>query len=222
MLNVRIKGNVGKFMLDAAFEAGLGVTALVGPSGAGKTTILRAIAGLWTPKEGRIEIAERVLFDSEQKVDISVQKRRLGVVFQNPLLFPHLNVKKNLLFGSPRKNPAQDHIVNMLDLGELLSRYPRHLSGGEAQRVSLGRALLADPALLLLDEPLTGLDDERREQVLPFLERLRDESDVPVIYVSHHRDEISRLADLVFLIKEGSIVAEQTPNEYLKSRPRRA
>ncbi len=219
MLNLDIKGRVGQFAIDAELQAGLGVTALVGPSGAGKTTVLRAIAGLWTPSEGRIEIAENVLFDQTAGIDLPVNKRRLGIVFQDPLLFPHLSVQQNLKYGSPAQNVSWDGIVDLLDLGDLLKRLPAKLSGGEAQRVALGRALLSDPQLLLLDEPLTGLDDERREQVLPFLERLRDETDVPIVYVSHHRDEISRLADLVFSIKDGSIVSEQTPNEYVHSRP---
>ena len=219
MLNLDIKGRVGQFAIDAELQAGLGVTALVGPSGAGKTTVLRAIAGLWTPSEGRIGIAENVLFDRAAGIDLPVNKRRLGIVFQDPLLFPHLSVQQNLKYGSPAQNVSWDGIVDLLDLGDLLKRLPAKLSGGEAQRVALGRALLSDPQLLLLDEPLTGLDDERREQVLPFLERLRDETDVPIVYVSHHRDEISRLADLVFSIKDGSIVSEQTPNEYVHSRP---
>ena len=219
MLNLDIKGRVGQFAIDAELQAGLGVTALVGPSGAGKTTVLRAIAGLWTPSEGRIEIAENVLFDQTAGIDLPVNKRRLGIVFQDPLLFPHLSVQQNLKYGSPAQNVSWDGIVDLLDLGDLLKRLPTKLSGGEAQRVALGRALLSDPQLLLLDEPLTGLDDERREQVLPFLERLRDETDVPIVYVSHHRDEISRLADLVFSIKDGSIVSEQPPNEYVHSRP---
>ncbi len=219
MLNLDIKGQVGTFTVNAELQAGLGVTALVGPSGAGKTTVLRAIAGLWTPDEGHIEIAENVLFDSSEGIDLPVNKRRLGIVFQDPLLFPHLSVEQNLKYGSPAQNVSWDGIVNLLDLRELLKRAPRNLSGGEAQRVALGRALLSDPQLLLLDEPLTGLDDERREQVLPFLERLRDETDVPIVYVSHHRDEISRLADLVFSIKDGAVVSEQTPNEYVHSRP---
>ena len=219
MLNLDIRGQVGDFSVNAELQAGLGVTALVGPSGAGKTTVLRAIAGLWRPHEGRIEIAENVLFDSAEGIDLPVNKRRLGIVFQDPLLFPHLSVEQNLKYGSPAKNAAWNGIIDLLDLGDLLTRAPRNLSGGEAQRVALGRALLSDPQLLLLDEPLTGLDDERREQVLPFLERLRDETDVPIVYVSHHRDEISRLADLVFSIKDGSIVSEQTPKEYVQSRP---
>jgi len=219
MLNLDVKGQVGSFSVHAELQAGLGVTALVGPSGAGKTTVLRAVAGLWRPDEGRIEVAENVLFDSAAGVNVPVKKRRLGIVFQDPLLFPHMSVDANLGFGSPARNASWDSVIKLLDLNKLLDRYPRHLSGGESQRVALGRALLSDPQLLLLDEPLTGLDDERREQVLPFMERLRDETDIPIIYVSHHRDEISRLADLVFSIEDGKIVSEQTPNEYVYSRP---
>ncbi|MEM8750386.1 MAG: ATP-binding cassette domain-containing protein [Pseudomonadota bacterium] len=218
MLTLRITGQVGTFAIDADISAGLGVTALVGPSGAGKTTLLRAIAGLWTPEVGRINVGERVYFDSEAGINLPPQERKLGVVFQDPLLFPHLSVERNLMFGAGKNPVGREGVLDLLDLGGLLDRMPRHLSGGEAQRVALGRALLADPHLILLDEPLTGLDDERRLTVLPFLERLRDESDVPIVYVSHHRDEVSRLADLVFLIDQGQVIGEQTPTEYMRAR----
>ncbi|MEO0547359.1 MAG: ATP-binding cassette domain-containing protein [Pseudomonadota bacterium] len=216
MLDVSIQGRLGTFDLDIAFQAGNGVTALFGPSGAGKSSVLRAIAGLWRPSGGWIRIGERVLFDHGQGVDMPVARRRMGVVFQDPLLFPHMSVEKNLAYGFCGDRVLWDHIVSVLDLQALLSRMPRHLSGGEMQRVSLARALVSDPSVLLLDEPLTGLDEGRRNHLLPFLERLRDESTVPIIYVSHHREEIVRLADLVFVVESGTVSEELTPTELQK------
>ncbi len=218
MLDVKIKGAVGSFVLDVDFQAGIGVTALAGPSGAGKSSILRAIAGLWQPDEGHVRIGETVLFDPASGINLPTHKRKLGVVFQNALLFPHMNVARNLAYGCVEKNWTWDAVIGLLDLGGLLERRPFTLSGGEAQRVALGRALLSNPAMLLLDEPLTGLDDPRRDQVLPYLERIRDDTDVPIIYVSHHKDEIKRLADLVFVMDAGRVVAERTPNEYALER----
>lgn len=214
MLTVKVKGSIGTFELQADIEAGLGITAIYGPSGAGKSTILRAIAGLWTPQEGHVKIGEHVLLDTATGINLPTHKRRLGVVFQEPLLFPHLSVADNLRYGMPRLETAWDAVLTLLDLKEIESRMPRHLSGGEAQRVALGRAILADPQVILLDEPLTGLDDGRRAQVLPYLERLRDETTIPIVYVSHHRDEILQLADLIFWIEHGNIVQELTPGEF--------
>lgn len=216
MLTVKIKGTIGTFDLDAEVDAGTGITGLYGVSGAGKSTILRAIAGLWRPDGGIIRIGDRVLFDSAEDIDVPTHKRRLGVVFQAPLLFPHLSVADNLRYGMKRNSEMWDHVITMLDMENLLTRMPRRLSGGEAQRVALGRALLADPQVLLLDEPLTGLDDARRAQVLPYLEKLRDETSVPIVYVSHNREEIMRLADLVFLVENGSVAQEMTPGEFEK------
>lgn len=214
MLTVNVKGTIGSFPIDAEIDAGLGVTAIYGPSGAGKSTILRAIAGLWQPDQGLIQVGENILFDSANTVNLLAEKRRLGVVFQEPLLFPHLSVRDNLRFGMSKTETGWDGVIDMLDLGNLVDRMPRHLSGGEAQRVALGRAILADPQILLLDEPLTGLDDSRRAQVLPYLERLRDETTIPIVYVSHHRDEILQLADLIFVIDEGTVTQELTPGEF--------
>ena len=218
MLTVKISGQIGTCAIDADIDAGIGITALYGPSGAGKSTILRAIAGLWTPADGMIEVGGRVLFDSHSGVNVPTHKRRLGVVFQEPLLFPHLNAGDNLRFGlrsgRTKNDGGWDGVVEMLELGALLERMPRNLSGGEAQRVALGRAILASPELILLDEPLTGLDDMRRRQVLPYLERLRDETKIPIVYVSHHRGEILHLADLIFMVEEGTAKQELTPGEF--------
>ncbi len=217
MLTVKLEGTIGTFPIAADIEAGVGVTAIYGPSGAGKSTILRAISGLWQPQRGFIQVGENVLLDSHSEVNLPTEKRRLGVVFQEPILFPHLSVRDNLAFGMKKHETGWDGVIEMLDLGELVERMPRNLSGCEAQRVALGRAILSDPQVLLLDEPLTGLDDSRRAQVLPYLERLRDETTIPIVYVSHHRDEILQLADLIFTIDGGTINQELTPGEFRKA-----
>ena len=217
MLTVKIKGRIGEFPIDADIEAGLGVTAICGPSGAGKSTILRAICGLWQPDEGLIQVGERVLYDSSRGINLKTEKRNLGVVFQEPFLFPHLTVEDNLKFGMKHGSDGWTAVLDMLDITELLKRMPGKLSGGEAQRVALARAILSDPQILLLDEPLTGLDDGRRAHVLPYLERLRDDTTIPIVYVSHHREEILQLADLIFTIKDGTVVDELTPGEFEKA-----
>ena len=217
MLIVKLEGTIGTFPITADIEAGVGVTAIYGPSGAGKSSILRAIAGLWQPERGYIQVGENVLLDTNAEVDLPTKKRRLGVVFQEPILFPHLSVRSNLAFGMKKHETGWDGVISMLDLGDVIDRMPRHLSGGEAQRVALGRAILSDPQILLLDEPLTGLDDARRAHVLPYLERLRDETTIPIIYVSHHRDEILQLADLIFTIEQGTVTDELTPGEFDKA-----
>jgi molybdate transport system ATP-binding protein len=220
MLTVKLEGTIGSFQIIADIEAGVGVTAIYGPSGAGKSTILRAIAGLWQPERGYIQVGENVLLDTNAEVDLPTERRRLGVVFQEPILFPHLSVRSNLAFGMKKHETGWDGVIDMLDLHGVVDRMPRHLSGGEAQRVALGRAILSDPQILLLDEPLTGLDDSRRAQVLPYLERLRDETTIPIVYVSHHRDEILQLADLIFTIEKGTVTDELTPGEFEKmTRP---
>lgn len=221
MLTVKIQGQIGAFKVDADIEAGLGVTAIYGPSGAGKSSILRAICGLWPVAEGEIKVGENILFDSAQDINLKPEQRNLGVVFQEPLLFPHLSVAENLKFGMKKSSQGWQQVLEMLDIGNLTSRMPGKLSGGEAQRVAIARAILSDPQILLLDEPLTGLDDGRRAQVLPYLERLRDDTKIPIVYVSHHRDEILQLADLIFTIDEGKTIDELTPGEFAKATPTR-
>jgi len=217
MLTVKLEGTIGTFSVAADIEAGVGVTAIYGPSGAGKSTILRAISGLWQPEKGYIQVGENVLLDTNGNINLPTEKRRLGVVFQEPILFPHLSVRDNLAFGMKKHETGWNGVIDMLDLGDLVERMPRNLSGGESQRVALGRAILSDPQVLLLDEPLTGLDDSRRAHVLPYLERLRDETSIPIIYVSHHRDEILQLADLIFTIDQGIVTQELTPGEFKKA-----
>lgn len=211
-LSVAIKHEQGSFHLDATFECGEGVTALFGHSGAGKTTLINAIAGLSRPRRGRIEIDGEALFDSERRIDVPAGKRGFGYVFQEGRLFPHLSVRQNLaysrLFDRRQHAPAEfAHIVDLLGIGDLLERRPAQLSGGEKQRVAIGRALLSKPRMLLLDEPLASLDANRKSEILNYLELLRDETRIPMIYVSHAVEEVVRLATAVVLLSEGAVKA---------------
>ena len=197
--------------MDLTCEAD-GVIALFGRSGAGKTSLANMLAGLLKPDSGRIVLRDTVLFDSERGIDLPPEARRLGYVFQEGRLFPHMKVRHNLTYGYRRLPEAERHvqpeqIVELLDLGALLERRPRDLSGGEKQRVALGRALLANPRLLLMDEPLAALDQPRREEVLPFIERLGEELDIPIVYISHAMEEIMRLAETMVLISDGRVAA---------------
>jgi molybdate transport system ATP-binding protein len=203
----------GGFALDVAFAApGAGVTALFGPSGCGKTTVLAAIAGLLRPRAGRVTLGGEVLLDTERRRDVPPERRRCAVVFQDARLFPHLSVATNLRYGlrrAPRdaEGPGFDEVVSLLGIAPLLGRRPAGLSGGERQRVALGRALLARPRLLLMDEPLAALDAPRRAEVLPFLARLRDSARLPILYVTHALDEVDALADHLVLLEAGRVVA---------------
>jgi len=202
------------FVLDASFEAGSGVTALFGPSGAGKTTILELVAGLARPDRARIELAGRVLVDTETGLWMPPERRAVGYAFQDGLLFPHLDVRTNLLYGRPRstwptgsKRPIRfERVVELLELGALLARRPHELSGGQRQRVSLGRALLREPELLMMDEPLTGVDEGLRDRILSDLEQVTGEWSVPTLFVSHDQIAVRRLADHVVVVEEGRIV----------------
>jgi len=210
MLTVDVRRTLSDFTLDVRFASG-GTTALFGPSGAGKTTVANLVAGLMKPDDGRIALDGEVLFDSAQGINVPAHRRRIGYVFQEGRLFPHLTVARNLDYGRwmnghPRDEAAQERIVAMLDLGTLLQRRPGKLSGGERQRVAIGRALLAKPRLLLLDEPLASLDAARKAEILPYLERLHQEA-LPMIYVSHHPDEVRRIADQVVRIDGGKVTA---------------
>ncbi len=213
MLEVAAAGRRGSFAFDAAFSApAAGVTALFGRSGSGKTTILNIVAGLHHPQRGRVALGGRTLLDTEQRVDVPAHRRRIGYVFQDGRLFPHLDVRGNLEYGLKRSAAQQLHatfaqIVELLDLGALLRRRPATLSGGERQRTAIGRALLTSPDLLLMDEPLAALDGPRKAEVLPFIERLQREVRVPVLYVSHAVDEVLRIADRVVLMDRGRAAA---------------
>jgi molybdate transport system ATP-binding protein len=213
-IEVALRHRLGDFTLDAAFAVRRrGITALFGPSGAGKTTIVNAIAGLVRPQHGRIAIEGEVVLDTGARVFVPARLRRTGCVFQDARLFPHLNVENNLRFGwrraKPRAGETQfSEIVELLGLSLLLARKPARLSGGEKSRVALGRALLASPRLLLLDEPLSALDAARKADILPYLERLRDLERLPMIYVTHSIDEVSRLADEIIVLRDGRVAAQ--------------
>jgi molybdate transport system ATP-binding protein len=213
MLTVAATKQRGAFNLDVRFESPTpGVVALFGPSGCGKTTAVNIVAGLVRPERGRVALDDKVLFDSELGIDIPVEKRDIGYVFQDGRLFPHLNVAGNLKFAERRAartgSIGFDRVVGMLDLQPLMARRVHQLSGGEKQRVAIGRALLSQPRLLLLDEPLASLDRERREEVLPYLETLRDQLALPMVYVSHHFDEVLRLATHIVLMQSGTVAAQ--------------
>lgn len=217
MLSVKALKRFGRFTLDARFDApSPGVVALFGRSGCGKTTMINIIAGLLRADDSHIEIDGRVLERTSRGMYMPPEERRIGYVFQDGRLFPHMSVARNLRYGFKRAPPAAhaitfQHIVGLLGLEALLDRHPFELSGGERQRVSLGRALLSQPALLLLDEPLAALDAARREEVLPYLEKLRDQLSIPMVYVSHQFDEVLRLATHIVLMDGGRILAEGSP-----------
>jgi molybdate transport system ATP-binding protein len=212
--------NFGSFRLAARFEAGESVTALFGPSGAGKTTILNLIAGLSRPDRGTITLNGATLVDTERSIFIPKHKRRMGLVYQDAQLFPHLTVEQNLQFGrwfAPRdaEGLAFEAVVETLGISGLLHRRPARLSGGEKQRVALARALLSAPKLLLMDEPLSGLDQDRRQEIMLLIERTRDQFKIPIIYVSHAQDEVRRLASKVVVLKDGQVTACGAPGDVL-------
>jgi molybdate transport system ATP-binding protein len=212
MLEVDIEHRLAAFELDVHFRSGRGLTALFGRSGAGKSSIVNAIAGLIRPERGRIVVDGSVLVDTERGIRAPTHRRRVGYVFQEGRLFPHLTVRQNLLFGrwfatgSP-PSAGLDDVVDLLGIAPLLDRRPGRLSGGEKQRVAIGRALLASPRLLLMDEPLASLDARRKDEILPYIERLRDQASVPIVYVSHSVAEVTRLATTIVLISEGRVRA---------------
>ncbi len=212
MIEVDVEERLGAFHLDVRFEADAPIVGLFGRSGAGKTSVVNAIAGVGKPHRGTIRINGQVLLDTSRGVDLPPEQRRVGYVFQDALLFPHLDVLANLTYGQRLRAPAerfiaQERVVDLLGLGGLLKRKPRTLSGGEKQRVAIGRALLAQPRILLMDEPLAALDVTRKAEILDYVERLRDELAIPIVYVSHSVAEITRLADTVVVLSEGKCLA---------------
>jgi molybdate transport system ATP-binding protein len=211
-LSVAVRRRLGAFDLDAAFESEGHLTVLFGPSGSGKTSVVNLIAGLLKPDSGRIAIDDRVLVDSKTRVFLPKHRRRIGYVFQDARLFPHLTVRQNLGYGrffAPKTERGEDfgHVVDLLGIGHLLDRRPSLLSGGEKQRVAIGRALLSSPGLLLMDEPLAALDEARKAEIMPYLERLRDETKIPIVYVSHSIAEVARLATTIVVMAEGRVAA---------------
>jgi molybdate transport system ATP-binding protein len=215
-IEIAIRHRFDGFTLDAGFRIEQpGITALFGPSGAGKTTIANAIAGLLRPNEGRVVIGDKTVFDKHAGIFVPPRSRRIGYVFQEARLFPHMSVEQNLRFGWRRAPLAASgeeftRMVEMLGLAHLMERKPVKLSGGEKGRVALARALLSSPELLLLDEPLAALDAERKAEILPYFEKLRDDARLPMIYVTHSLDEVARLADALVLVKAGRVVAQGT------------
>ena len=209
-LEVEAHTQLGDFSLDAKLATDSRVTSIFGPSGAGKTTLVNVIAGLVRPKTGLVAVDGAVLLDTAGGIDIPANKRRIGYVFQDARLFPHLSVRQNLLYGqwfAPRgaRRTALDEVAELLNLAPLFKRATPQLSGGEKQRVAIGRALLSSPRLLLLDEPLSSLDHARKQEVMPFLERLRDQALVKIVYVSHAVAEVKRLADTVVMLRDGRV-----------------
>jgi molybdate transport system ATP-binding protein len=212
--DIALQHSFGAFHIDANFQlVAPGVTALFGPSGAGKSTVINFLAGLMHPDEGRIVFDGETLLDTKRGIALSPGERRIGVVFQDARLFPHLSVETNLFYGWRRARTKTsgaeiDALIALLGLGALLRRRPGTLSGGEKSRVALARALLANPRALLLDEPLASLDAARKAEILPYLERLARETKVPLLYVSHSLDEVARLADRMVVLSEGRVKAE--------------
>lgn len=219
MLDVHVKRRQGDFTVDAAFSVTeKGVTALFGPSGVGKTSIVNMIAGLSRPDDGRIALSGQVLFDAAEDIDVPPEARGIGYIFQDGRLFPHLTVRSNLVYGMKRLPVSKrfirlDRVVDLLGIGHLLNRRPAKLSGGEKQRVAIGRAFLCSPALLLMDEPLASLDASRKEEVLPFISKLCRTFSIPILYVSHSLSEIFRLADQVVILENGRVDAAGTIEE---------
>lgn len=203
-LHVDLQLRRGAFARQVRIDSEARVLALTGPSGVGKTSVLNAIAGLLRPQAGRIEVDGRVLFDSATRINLPVHRRRIGYVFQDARLFPHLDVRGNLGYGRHGAKGGNgfgfDAVVDLLGISPLLARRPRNLSGGEAQRVAIGRALLSQPAMLLLDEPLSALDPARRGELIPYLRRVREQTGLPMLYVSHQPDEVQQLADAVHVL----------------------
>jgi len=212
MLRVDVTKQLGEFSLSASFTSEGRVTGLFGASGSGKTSLINMIAGLLKPDRGVIAIDDEILDDTAAKLHVPPHRRRIGYVFQDARLFPHLNVAQNLDYGRRMnrlmEDPAQHkRVTELLDIGSLLDRRPAKLSGGERQRVALGRALLSKPRLLLLDEPLGSLDEGRKVEILPYLVRLRDEVGVPMVYVSHDAAELRQLATQIVMLRHGQVTA---------------
>jgi len=222
-MKVDISRKQGDFLVNTSFSgAESGVTALYGPSGAGKTSVINMVSGLINPDKGHISVKELCLFDSEKRINLPPERRRIGYVFQDARLFPHISVRGNLIFGLNLIPPelrfvTLDSVVELLGISHLLDRRPSKLSGGEKQRVAIGRALLTSPAMLLMDEPLASLDSQRKAEVLPFIIRLSREYEIPILYVSHLIDEILNLADKLVIMDSGSVVASGNPEDLLSN-----
>ncbi|MGC8603061.1 MAG: molybdenum ABC transporter ATP-binding protein [Desulfomonilaceae bacterium] len=226
MLDVKVLKELGVFSMNVEFSSeNSGITAIFGPSGSGKTSIVNMVAGLLKPDEGLIYLDGKPLFDSKKRINVPPEKRRLGYIFQDDRLFPHLSVKSNLTYGMkliPKKDRrfGFENVVNLLDLQGLLYRRPAKLSGGEKQRVAIGRALLTSPSLLLMDEPLSSLDGRRKAEILPFVSEMQKRFNIPALYVSHSTEEILAIADRVIVIQSGTVTYTGTlDTDLIKKRP---
>lgn len=221
-LSVRLTHRFPGLVLDVGFTASAGITALFGPSGSGKTSVVNAVAGLLRPDSGQVTAGGMTLFDSAKGLHMPPHQRRIGYVFQDARLFPHLTVRQNLLYSqrfAPKAATFADlnHITDLLGITDLLQRRPARLSGGETSRVALGRAILSAPRILLMDEPLAALDPARKAEILPYIERLRDEVQLPILYVSHSLDEVMRLAATTVILEKGRVIAAGPSAEALSS-----
>ena len=217
-LSVRLTHQLPLFQLQVDFAVPVGLTVLFGRSGSGKTSVINAVAGLLHPDQGQITLAGETVFDSARALNLPIHRRHLGYIFQDARLFPHLSVQQNLHYGRwmRRADPKlHAHVIEMLGLGALLARRPAQLSGGEKSRVAIGRALLSGPRILLADEPLAALDEERKSEILPYFERLRDELNIPILYVTHSPAEVARLATTVVALENGRSVAVGTATDIL-------
>ncbi|MEG2919520.1 MAG: ATP-binding cassette domain-containing protein [Acinetobacter sp.] len=216
MLKCNFQYQHADFMLNVELEMQQQLLGIVGVSGCGKSTLLKNIVGLLKPTHGSIQFNQQILFDSQQKIHVPMHQRKIALIFQNALLFPHMNVQQNLCYAEKFIPQAErkfqfNEIIELLELTQLCQRKAHQLSGGEAQRVSIGRALLSSPHLLLLDEPLTGLDQQLKQQILPFLQRIKDELNLPMIYVTHHLEELKYLKADILQLDQGKLQHRQNP-----------
>jgi molybdate transport system ATP-binding protein len=216
MLKCNFQYQHADFMLNVELEMQQQLLGIVGVSGCGKSTLLKNIVGLLQPTHGSIQFNQQILFDSQQKIHVPMHQRKIALIFQNALLFPHMNVQQNLCYAEKLIPQAErkfqfNEIIELLELTHLCQRKAHQLSGGEAQRVSIGRALLSSPHLLLLDEPLTGLDQQLKQQILPFLQRIKDELNLPMIYVTHHLEELKYLKADILQLDQGQLQHRQNP-----------
>ncbi len=217
MIELNLELIQGSFTLEIQAHLNGRAVAVFGPSGAGKTTILDAIAGLRSPRRGLIRIGDHILFSTADGIDLPSRERHVGYVPQDVALFPHMNVERNLLYGRhPGESPELSRVTNMLEIDDLVGRAVQQLSGGERQRVALGRALMSGPSILLLDEPLAAVDVPLRRRILPYLQRVRDELAIPIVYVSHDREEVEQLADEVVVMDNGRVVRAGEPVAVLR------
>lgn len=220
MIEVEFELPRKKFTLSIKEQFGNGITGIFGPSGSGKTSLLHVISGLEIPESGLVKVGGRVLYDAQRRINVPIEKRNIGYVFQDGRLFPHMTIEKNLTYGLKKKRPTDiqfDEVVEMLNIQHLLKSKPGHISGGERQRAALGRALLSSPDMLLLDEPFSAVDIQLRSQILPFLLRIQQSVQVPILVVSHDLPDLLKLTDVLCIIKEGKCLGHNTYYELMKS-----